>query len=51
MTSAQTDQPTPYEQFGGQAFFVALVDSFYSRVSGDDVLRPMYPPGDLDAAR
>ena len=51
MTSAQTDQPTPYEQFGGQAFFVALVDSFYSRVSDDDILRPMYPPGDLDAAR
>ena len=36
--------------FGGQDFFTRLVAAFYSRVANDDVLRPMYPPGSLDAA-
>ncbi len=43
-------EPTPYEMFGGQDFFTRLVAAFYSRVANDDVLRPMYPPGSLDAA-
>ena len=34
---------TFYEQVGGQAFFERLVDTFYSFVEGDEVLRPMYP--------
>jgi hemoglobin len=28
---------------GGPEAFVALVDAFYARVEGDEVLRPMYP--------
>lgn len=36
-------QRTIYEQVGGEAFFVALVDRFYSGVESDPVLRPMYP--------
>ncbi|MEC9179430.1 MAG: globin, partial [Actinomycetota bacterium] len=43
-------EPTPYEMFGGRDFFTRLVAAFYSRVADDDVLRPMYPPGSLDAA-
>lgn len=47
-----TDQPstTPYEQFGGAPFFEALVAGFYRRVEVDDLLRPMYPEGDLAPA-
>ena len=50
--STEADQPrqTPYELFGGAAFFEAMVHSFYERVAHDDVLRPMYPPGDLAPA-
>lgn len=43
-------EPTPFEQFGGEAFFTALVAAFYQRVATDDILRPMYPDGDLAAA-
>ena len=35
--------PTPYELFGGSAFFVPLVATFYERVADDPILRPMYP--------
>jgi hemoglobin len=38
-----------YERLGGEEFFVELVRGFYSRVSDDPVLRPMYP-NDLDPA-
>ena len=41
---------TPYEAFGGQAFFVGLVADFYAGVEADPVLRPLYPDGDLGAA-
>jgi hemoglobin len=34
---------TVYEIVGGQAFFDALVERFYERVSVDPVLRPLYP--------
>lgn len=39
-----------YENFGGEAFFRALVREFYKGVSKDEVLRPMYPEHDLDGA-
>lgn len=39
-----------YETFGGQAFFRALVHDFYQGVSGDEVLKPMYPEHDLQGA-
>jgi len=41
---------TPYEEFGGDAFFTALVADFYSGVADDPGLRPMYPEEDLAPA-
>ena len=32
-----------FDRWGGESFFVALVDRFYDRVATDPVLRPMYP--------
>lgn len=34
-----------YDEVGGSAFFVALVDHFYAGVAGDEVLMPLYPDG------
>ena len=34
---------TPFERWGGQPFFDALVEQFYVGVVDDPVLRPMYP--------
>jgi hemoglobin len=34
----------------GEDGFARLVAAFYRRVPADDVLGPMYPPGDLPAA-
>jgi hemoglobin len=34
---------TPYERWGGQPFFDALVEQFYVGVATDPLLRPMYP--------
>ncbi len=36
-------EPTAFERWGGEPFFVALVDRFYARVATDPVLRPLYP--------
>jgi hemoglobin len=41
---------TVYEAVGGEPFFVALVNDFYDRVAGDDLLRPLYPD-DLTESR
>jgi len=41
---------TPFEAFGGHAFFERLVSAFYGRVETDPVLRPMYPGSDLAPA-
>ena len=41
---------TPFEAFGGHAFFDRLVAAFYGRVATDAVLRPMYPGSDLAPA-
>lgn len=48
----QSDPPsgTPYDDFGGEAFFTRLVGAFYARVAHDPILRPMYPDTDLAAA-
>ncbi len=40
-------QRTFYEQVGGHATFVKLVDRFYEGVAGDPVLRALYPEEDL----
>ncbi len=34
---------TPFERWGGERFFVDLVDRFYDGVASDPVLRPLYP--------
>jgi hemoglobin len=34
---------TPFERWGGDPFFVALVERFYQGVATDPLLRPMYP--------
>lgn len=51
MSQDPPEQITPYDILGGRDFFTALIDAFYERVEADDVLRPMYPPGSLDAAK
>lgn len=35
----------------GEAGFDRLVTAFYEGVAGDDLLKPMYPPEDLEGAR
>jgi len=50
-TDGSPTPPTPFEQFGGEPFFTALVAAFYERVARDPVLRPMYPEGDLGPAQ
>ena len=44
------DQPL-FERVDGVAFFERLVERFYDGVADDPVLRPMYPPDDIDGAR
>lgn len=41
---------TPFDEFGGEAFFASLVHAFYVRVADDPILRPMYPEHELDGA-
>jgi hemoglobin len=50
VTSGPDSKAAPYDEFGGEAFFVPLVAGFYSRVANDDILRPMYPEEDLEPA-
>ncbi|MDP4690105.1 MAG: globin [Candidatus Nanopelagicales bacterium] len=45
-----TEPLSPYERFGGHAFFAALVHDFYVGVAADPVMRPMYPDKDLGPA-
>lgn len=49
-TGDRSTQHTPFDEFGGEDFFTALVADFYSRVATDPVLRPMYPEADLGPA-
>jgi hemoglobin len=42
---------TVYEAVGGGPFFDALVAGFYAGVSGDPLLRPMYPEDLTDSRR
>lgn len=46
-----SDEQTLYEVVGGMPFFRRLVDAFYVRVETDPILRPMYPPDELEGAR
>jgi hemoglobin len=40
-----------FEQVGGEAFFVQLVDAFYEAVAEDKTLRPMYPDALVESKR
>jgi hemoglobin len=40
-----------FEQVGGEAFFVQLVDAFYEAVAEDETLRPMYPDDLVESKR
>ena len=44
------DQTSLYEEMGGRATFEQLVSHFYALVSGDPILRPMYPDEDFKGA-
>ncbi|WP_257183305.1 globin domain-containing protein [Corynebacterium cystitidis] len=39
-----------YDQVGGDAFFSALVEGFYTQVRDDDLIEPMYPQDDWEGA-
>ncbi|MGH9080089.1 MAG: globin [Acidimicrobiales bacterium] len=43
MQLGRNTEPTAFERWGGEPFFVALVDRFYARVATDPLLRPLYP--------
>ena len=45
----EDEQKTLFEMIG-HAGFQQLVDAFYRRVPGDDILGPMYPPQDIPGA-
>ncbi|KQV20596.1 MULTISPECIES: globin [unclassified Kitasatospora] len=45
-----TDEATFFEQIGGEPTFRRLVHVFYQGVAEDELLRPMYPEGDLGPA-
>ena len=36
-------EETLFDQVGGEAFFIQLVDVFYGAVERDPTIRPMYP--------
>jgi len=38
---------TLFERAGGMPFFESLVERFYAGVTGDPLLRPLYPEADL----
>lgn len=48
--TADQNGPTFHEAIGGTPAFTRLVAEFYARVADDDLLRPMYPEGDLGPA-
>ncbi len=43
MRLGRKQDETPFERWGGQPFFDALVERFYEGVVTDPLLRPMYP--------
>lgn len=43
------DELQVYAEIGEEGF-ARLVRAFYTQVPGDDILGPMYPPGDLPGA-
>ena len=45
MPSTSEDSPTLYEWAGGEPAFRRLIDAFYDRVEGDELLAPFFPGG------
>lgn len=45
-----TESVSFYDEVGGRPTFDRLVTAFYREVAADEVLRPMYPEGDLAPA-
>ena len=41
----QGDPPTLYEWAGGREAFERLIDAFYDRVEGDELISPLFPGG------
>src|SRR6266536_854365 len=39
------DPPTLYEWAGGREAFQRLIDAFYARVEGDELISPLFPDG------
>ncbi|HUA95998.1 MAG TPA: globin [Acidimicrobiales bacterium] len=50
MRLTRKSEGTPFERWGGQPFFDALVEQFYTGVATDPRLRPMYPD-DLEESK
>jgi hemoglobin len=46
-----TEGESFYHKTGGEGFFDELTTNFYRGVLEDEILRPMYPPGDLTHAQ
>ena len=44
-------EETLFDQVGGEAFFVQLVDAFYEALEHDSIVRPMYPKDLTDSRR
>ncbi len=44
-------KPSGFDRWGGEPFFVALVERFYEGVESDPLLRPMYPEDLADSKR
>ncbi|HUL98780.1 MAG TPA: globin, partial [Mycobacterium sp.] len=45
-----TTQQSFYDAVGGAKTFDAIVSRFYALVREDEILRPLYPEDELDAA-
>jgi hemoglobin len=50
MDDVTQPQASFYDEVGGHATFDAIVSRFYALVREDEILRPLYPEEDLDAA-
>src|SRR5436309_15178678 len=50
VSEADEQLVTPFQAFGGHAFFECLVGGFYRRVAEDPVLRSLYPGENLAPA-
>jgi hemoglobin len=43
--AGSVDPPTLYEWAGGREAFEGLIDAFYDRVEGDELISPLFPGG------